>query len=126
MVRRVNLFLILFTLLIYAINQRIKTQIENETLHWFMNCYFNDILGSITFIAYCNFVFSFRSYHMTSLIQIEGILFLCGLFWEYVTPLFRPTTVSDPFDLLAYLCGGFLYWAGIKLYVYRKHIKQKI
>ena len=37
-------------------------------------------------------------------------MFCCGVFWEYVTPLFRVETVSDPFDILTYIVGGILYW----------------
>ena len=42
--------------------------------------------------------------------QIEALLLLAGLFWEYVTPLFRENTVSDIWDVVAYMMGGFLYW----------------
>lgn len=30
----------------------------------------------------------------------------CGLFWEYVTPLYLSRSVGDPWDLLAYWLGG--------------------
>ena len=30
----------------------------------------------------------------------------CGLFWEYVTPLYLPCSVSDPWDVLAVWLGG--------------------
>ena len=31
---------------------------------------------------------------------------VCGLFWEYITPLYLPRSVSDPWDILAVLLGG--------------------
>lgn len=39
-------------------------------------------------------------------LAVSLFLLACGLFWEYVTPLYRPDAVSDPFDLLAYWLGG--------------------
>ena len=35
-----------------------------------------------------------------------GYLLGCGLFWEYVTPLYLPRSVSDPRDILAVWLGG--------------------
>lgn len=37
-------------------------------------------------------------------------MFFSGVFWEYVTPIFRQNTVSDVWDILAYMAGGFMYW----------------
>lgn len=39
---------------------------------------------------------------------LPGTAFLlgCGLFWEYVTPLYLPRSVSDPRDILAVWLGG--------------------
>lgn len=34
------------------------------------------------------------------------VVFLAGLFWEYGAPLYKPTAVADPWDLLAYTVGG--------------------
>ena len=33
-------------------------------------------------------------------------LLLCGLFWEVVTPLYLPRSVSDPRDVAAVVLGG--------------------
>lgn len=30
----------------------------------------------------------------------------CGLFWEYITPLYLPRSVGDPWDILAAVLGG--------------------
>ncbi len=76
-----------------------------------MCCYFNDIIGSITFVSIMNMLCIIGKYHeICKLFYIETIMLAAGLFWEYVTPLFRKNTTSDFFDLFAYLFGGFLYW----------------
>lgn len=40
------------------------------------------------------------------LIPVWTYLLGCGLFWEYVTPLYLPRSVSDPWDILAVWLGG--------------------
>lgn len=110
MSRKNNIIIIGITVVLYAVNQIIKTKIPIEAIRWFMCCYFNDTIGGITFIAYCNVVFCFYNRKMTKLWQIELLLFFAGLFWEYVTPMFRTNTTSDIWDVFAYMIGGFLYW----------------
>lgn len=43
---------------------------------------------------------------LTRVLPAAAFLLLCGLFWEYVSPLLVSGAVSDPLDLLAYLAGG--------------------
>jgi hypothetical protein len=42
--------------------------------------------------------------------RIIPFTLLVGLFWEYVTPLYRISKVSDPFDLIAYVAGSVTYF----------------
>lgn len=109
-VRRKNFILILVTIVLYIINQCIKNKIPIEGIRWFMTCYFNDTIGGITFMAYCGLVFEHYHRRMTKLWQIILLMASCGFFWEYITPLFRTNTISDPWDILAYVCGGIIYW----------------
>lgn len=91
-------------------NNQFKGQISNEAIKWFMISYFNDIIGGMTFVAYTNLVLSFRNIKMHKMWQIELLLFSCGIFWEFITPLYRVDTVSDILDIFAYMLGGLLYW----------------
>lgn len=54
-----NIGLICMTLLLYVLNQIYKTSFENEAIRWFMCCYFNDIIGGVTFLAYTNLMLKF-------------------------------------------------------------------
>lgn len=110
MVRRKNFILILVTIVLYIINQCIKNKIPIEGIRWFMTCYFNDTIGGITFMAYCGLVFEHYHRRMTKLWQIILLMASCGFFWEYITPLFRTNTISDPWDILAYVFGSIIYW----------------
>lgn len=85
--------------------------VENEYIKCFLNSYLNDILGTIVFMLYLSIVLSFLNIKFTiKLIHIESTVLISGLLWEYLTPLYRSDTVSDPFDLLAYIGGGLLFW----------------
>lgn len=86
-------------------------EIPNEFIRYFMNCYFNDIWGTTAFwlglssvLAFVKRDFSFKFYH------IAILTFLCGLFWEYITPIYRKESVCDPIDIICYLFGGTMFW----------------
>lgn len=83
-----------------------------------MSCYFNDGIGGITFIALSNIFLSNVDKALYKLWQISIFLFGCGIFWEYITPLYRKDTVSDPRDIIAYMIGGLIYW--VIIYLYRR------
>lgn len=108
--RKFNLFIIVATLILYFINQTIKQTISNQYLRWFACCYFNDIIGSMTFLAYCNIIFSYRNLKFNSFWQVLLMILLCGFVWEVITPIFRANTVGDVWDILAYSFGATLYW----------------
>lgn len=110
MSRKENIVVIFITLLLYIVNQLVKTKIDHDLIRYVCVCYYNDIIGSVTFIAYCNVVLSFRKRAFDTLFKIEIVLFIAGLFWEYITPLFRSNTTTDIWDIVAYLIGGFIYW----------------
>lgn len=107
--KRKNICLIVITLALYLINQFVKTRIPIESVRGFLSCYFNDTIGGITFMAYCGIVLEVFHRRMMKLRQILLLMACCGFFWEYITPLYR-NTISDPWDILAYVCGGFTYW----------------
>ena len=112
--RKKNCLLIAFTLCLYVINQHIKSRIPFNGLRWFMVCYFNDIIGSITFMAYCNVIFEFHQRYMSKLRYILLMMLGCGIVWEVIAPIYRHDTVADPWDIIAYLFGGFLYWLFVR------------
>lgn len=105
-----NFKIIIFTLALYTYNQITKKHIDIEPIKWFMNCYFNDLIGGITFTAYVNYIAILYNKCLKKLWHIELLLLCCGIFWEYATPLIRPNVTCDNWDIVAYMIGGFLYW----------------
>ena len=74
------------TLVAVLVNKHLKNYISIPWLKWFMTCYFNDLVGGITFIAYCNSVLYYYKVMIYRLCQIDLLLFLSGVLWEYITP----------------------------------------
>lgn len=108
----------------YCLNQITKENINNEILSIFMCGYFNDIIGSITFMAYINIVLDLKQLNIHKLHHIIMVMLGCGFFWEVITPIFRKSTVADFWDAVAYLCGGILYWLILKIYKFIKKTKE--
>ena len=95
------------TLAVCALNRRFAGVFTGP----FMRGHFNDLMAGILFPAYVNLVLSLFGMRMRS--WLEPLLFtlVAGIFWEYVTPLYRPQSVSDVWDIVAYLVGTLNYCA---------------
>lgn len=71
-----------------------------------LSCWFADFLAGGMMI-----VLLFAAFHLAHRkppkpLPCLALALACGLFWEYVTPLYLPRSVSDPWDILAVLLGG--------------------
>lgn len=71
----------------------------------------NDVLCGLTFMAYTNCLFD--AVRPTARIRSPWVtaayMFCCGLFWEFVAPLLKPST-TDWADVVSYVVGALLYW----------------
>ena len=106
-----NLVLILFSASFYLLNNLLFKKISTGMLYYFFTGYFNDLLCPLFFVSYVNIMLSFIQKSILKLPHILLFCFIAGLFWEFIAPLMKKTSVTDFFDLLCYCIGGFLYWA---------------
>jgi hypothetical protein len=100
---------------LYALNQ---FYLKHHVIASFFHSYFNDVLAGITFITYSNMLFFLvgKPQHcFQRLHTILSLIIAAGWFWEYVTPLYRKDSVSDPIDILAYAIGAACYWLLLKM-----------
>ena len=93
--------------------------ILKESLGWsFLRSYLSDVLAGPVILAYTNLLFVAVGKPEHGLRSFPGTLvfmFLVGMFWEFATPLFRKSAVTDWADILAYLIGGIAYWTMMQL-----------
>ncbi len=103
------MFVILLCLILYGANEALFKGLEGP-LSWFFAGYYNDLLAPALLISFVSIVY------FLTIRQIVSNFWWClllvmfsGVFWEYITPLYKES-VSDPFDLFAYLVGFLGYW----------------
>lgn len=111
--QRVDLAFFGAPFLLYALNQQIKYQVETPVLGYLLRCHFNDYLGGIAFAAYLNLVISFSKWPERRLkkpLHFVAAGILCGLFWEWITPMFLPNSTGDWLDVVAYVLGMLTYF----------------
>ena len=76
----------------------------------FRACYLNDCLAGLGFYPAVRMAVLLCRVKLpkytTGAPFIIGLTLLAGLFWEYVTPLYREESTSDPRDLACYVGGA--------------------
>ncbi|MCR8842711.1 hypothetical protein NQ117_03375 [Paenibacillus sp. SC116] len=106
---RINFVIGTIAILLYILNNKVmKPSLDS----YFLNSHFNDVIGGLLIVAFANLVSAVGGQARLSLYSVWRIIsftFVVGLFWEYVTPLYH-RGVSDPWDVIAYMGGGLLYW----------------
>lgn len=79
-------------------------------LGWFLSCYANDIAAGCAICAWTDLLLSLAQLpRLRTWKQTVPFLLLCGLVWEYLTPIWKASAVCDPLDLIAYQAGGLLW-----------------
>ena len=74
-------------------------------------------------LSYSNIlIFVGKRHHLllTTLKSVIPFTILVGLFWEYITPLYRTSKCCDPYDLIAYTLGSLLYLVMVNTFKNRK------
>ena len=91
---------------LYALNRFVLLPRADGLLHRLLSGYFADFLagGMMIVLLFAALRLAHRKpprpWHCLALALV------CGLFWEYITPLYLPRSVSDPWDIVAVLLGG--------------------
>lgn len=118
-----NLIDIIFmgiSLIIYLVN---KFWLKQIVSHWFIQCYLNDVMAGVCFSAICQLLICFWIKRQIRDVENILLLYLAGIYWEFITPIYLSRSTTDLFDLPAYLLGGFIMIALRKLQ--RKREKKK-
>jgi len=94
----------------YLLNRVILLNINNSILHYFFSCYFDDLLAPLLLFSYINILLSFYNKKIYSLKYLMTFILLVSIVWEYLICFIKPTSVSDPLDVLFYAFGTLIYW----------------
>lgn len=107
-----NVALIVISVIGYGVNQLILKRISSN---WFVHGYLNDVLAMLLLLPFSDLLLgrtSLRCHGVWRSVTLMVIAFGAGVFWEFVTPLYLRSSVSDSFDFLAYLAGSTIYIVG--------------
>ena len=103
--------IIVIAMIIYTVNRITKAYNSIPIIGYLCKCYVNDCIGGIVFPAYVNMVLGFYKYStITNLFHICIMMLCCGVVWESICPIFLDYSVSDFWDIVAYILGGMLYY----------------
>ena len=92
---------------LYAVNRVLLIPASGGPLRRFLAWYFADLLAGALLVMLLDWLLERCGRPpVRRLLPATVFLLACGLFWEYVTPLYLPRAVSDPRDLAAYWAGG--------------------
>ena len=81
-----------------------------EVLYRFLSSYGADVLAGAWILCFLNLLLVWSGRRPIRRMAWAALFVLgCGVFWEYITPLYLNRVVSDPLDVAAYLAGGCMY-----------------
>ena len=112
--KKYNVILIALSLVIYFINKLNRLLDFALFNNIYVNNHLNDVLAAIVILAFSNVLLEKKYRMIDNLLYIEIFVFCSGVFWEFVTPLYKTDSVSDVLDLVAYCLGGLVYWIVVK------------
>lgn len=114
-----NFLIFLTCVLLFILNGSIFLNRNYSELNYFFSSYLNDLMAPLLLFSYSNLFLLLINKKLYSLKYLIIIILLCSFVWEYLVILFKPTSVTDPIDVLFYILGTLIYWA------VHKHMIQK-
>lgn len=103
----------IFSVLVYCVNREFLMKIFKGVMGYFVKCYLNDLTAPIFVLAVSSIILKWEGYELKKLWLIILIGLFAGLVWEFIIPLIKTSSVTDPYDLFCYFIGTLVYY-GIK------------
>jgi len=110
-----NYFIITIVGILYLLNLFCFKNYSDNT---FINNYLNDLLVMCFILPYSNLLLKLykkKKIRIDKFFQIISFSLLCGLFWEFVTPLYYKKSVTDFVDIIMYIASGLIYYIIISI-----------
>ena len=109
--RPVNLMLLILVVFAYWINNLFLKEHSGGLLRVFFLGYFNDLICPLFFFSYANMLLITVGKEIARLWVICLVSLCTSCVWEFVAPLMKPSSTTDPLDIFCYITGGVVYWA---------------
>lgn len=97
------------TAIIYLINNYFLKSYTSGILNYFCICYLNDLICPLLLLSYSNILLLAVHKEINTFTEAVFICFLCGLVWEFLTPVLKSNSTTDLFDIFCYCLGGMMY-----------------
>lgn len=110
---RMDLVCCCFSIFIFFLNKAILIRSSSGISGYFFKCYLNDLMAPICVLAMSSVILRCAGYEMEKFRIILLIGVFASLVWEFVIPLIKTSSVTDPNDLICYFVGTMAYY-GIK------------
>ena len=91
---------------LYTLNRFILIPHTGGLLHRLLSGHFADFLAGGMMVVILLAALCLSGRKPPRPLPALAFLLACGLFWEYITPLYLPRSVGDPWDILAAVLGG--------------------
>lgn len=109
--RPVNLMLLILVVFAYWINNLFLKEHSGGLLRVFFIGYFNDLICPLFFFSCANMLLITVGKEIARLWVICLVSLCTSCVWEFVAPLMKPSSTTDPLDIFCYITGGVVYWA---------------
>ena len=96
--------------ILYLLNNKLLKHNTTGALRMFLVCYFNDFMAPIFLLAYSNILLGTKNMRLGKIKHILPFCLCMGCIWEFFAPIIKNGSVTDPYDIIAYLLGGGMYW----------------
>ena len=106
-----NLMLLILVVFAYWINNLFLKEHSGGLLRVFFIGYFNDLICPLFFFSYANMLLITVGKEIARLWVICLVSLCTSCVWEFVAPLMKPSSTTDPLDIFCYITGGVVYWA---------------
>ena len=92
---------------LYALNRWVLIPGSSRVVHRLLAWHGADLLAGALMLCVVNAALEAAGRSTVKrFLPVSASLLGCGCFWEYVTPLYRSRSVSDPRDIAAVWLGG--------------------
>jgi hypothetical protein len=118
--RPINMILIMLVLTLYFFNNNFLKANTTGRIHIFLVSYFNDLMCPYFFLGYANMLLITCNKELTSLKSILFVGLTGGFTWEFLAPILKSSSVTDPIDLACYALSTVGYWKVLKIFGARK------